>query len=91
MEDHETLISAKSLAAELENPALQIVDCRFNLLQPEAGRAAYEQAHIPGAAYAHLDDDLAAPVTPTSGRHPLPAVTAIAEFFGNIGHGMPAK
>ena len=55
MEDHETLISVESLSAELENPSLQVVDCRFNLLQPDAGRAAYENAHIPGAAYAHLD------------------------------------
>ena len=85
MEDHETLISVEALSAKLGNPVLQIVDCRFNLLQPEAGRQAYEQAHIPGAAYAHLDDDLAGPVTAVSGRHPLPGVDAIAAFFGNIG------
>ena len=85
MENHETLITAELLAGELGNRDVRIVDCRFNLLQPEAGRQAYEEAHIPGAVYAHLDDDLAAAVTSTSGRHPLPDVAAIASFFANIG------
>ena len=85
MEDHEALISAQSLAGELGDSTLRVMDCRFNLQQPAAGRQAYEEAHIPGAAYAHLDDDLAGPVTPTSGRHPLPAVAVIARFFGQVG------
>ena len=33
-----------------------VVDCRFTLTDPPAGRAAYEHGHIPGARYAHLDD-----------------------------------
>lgn len=85
MADHETLISAESLAGRLADPDLRIVDCRFNLLEPDAGVQAYREAHIPGAAYAHLDNDLAARVTATSGRHPLPEVHAIADFFGGIG------
>ena len=32
----------------------------------EAGRRAYLQAHIPGAVYAHLDEDLSGPSSPAS-------------------------
>ena len=85
MEDHETLISAETLAEGLGDSGLVIVDCRFNLLEPDAGRLAYQDAHIPGAVYAHLDDDLAAPLTESSGRHPLPDVESLAGFFGASG------
>ena len=45
----------------------------------------YQQGHIPGAVYAHLDHDLAAPITPTTGRHPLPGPAQIAKTFGKLG------
>jgi thiosulfate/3-mercaptopyruvate sulfurtransferase len=67
-----TLVSVDSLAAHLQDPRWLIVDCRFDLAQPAAGEAAYRAGHIPGAVYAHLDRDLSSPITPTSGRHPLP-------------------
>ncbi len=66
------LMSAAALAAQLESPDLCIIDCRFDLQQPEAGAEAYRQSHLPGARYAHLDRDLSGPVTASSGRHPLP-------------------
>ena len=58
------LVTARELAAHLEDPDWRIVDCRFELLDPGKGRADYLAGHIPGAVYAHLDEDLAAPVTP---------------------------
>ena len=39
-----------------------IIDCRFDLMAPEAGYTRLPGGHIPGAGYAHLDDDLAAPI-----------------------------
>ncbi len=50
-----------------------------------AGRAAYEQEHIPGAVYAHLDDDLSGPPLTDSGRHPLPSPDALKALFGRLG------
>jgi hypothetical protein len=67
-----TLISAAELAPHVAAPDWLIVDCRFELGKPEHGEDAYLKGHIPHAIYAHLDRDLAAPITPTSGRHPLP-------------------
>jgi thiosulfate/3-mercaptopyruvate sulfurtransferase len=66
------LISAIELARSLDNPQWTIIDCRFDLLNTEAGFRTYCSGHIPGAYYAHLEMDLSAPVTPSSGRHPLP-------------------
>ena len=67
-----TLVAVDKLAAHLEDPRWLIVDCRFDLTQPAAGEAAYDAGHIPGAIYAHLDRDLSSPITPSTGRHPLP-------------------
>jgi thiosulfate/3-mercaptopyruvate sulfurtransferase len=62
-----------------------LLDCRFNLMQPDAGLAAYQQGHIPGAVYADLNTDLSSKITATSGRHPLPAPDQLAQRLGEWG------
>lgn len=79
------LISAAELAGHLDDPAWRIIDCRFDLRQPGAGEAAYREGHIPGALYAHLDRDLSGPVTPASGRHPLPDPQTLCATFSRWG------
>jgi thiosulfate/3-mercaptopyruvate sulfurtransferase len=81
------LISQHDLTARLGKPDCVIVDCRFDLASPEAGRTAWAQAHVPGARYAHLDEDLAAPPGATGGRHPLPDAGALAAAFARWGIG----
>jgi thiosulfate/3-mercaptopyruvate sulfurtransferase len=68
-----TLIGAAVLRDRLDKPDLVIIDCRFDLANPEGGRLSFLQGHIPGARYADLNRDLSAPINATSGRHPLPA------------------
>ena len=80
-----TLIDVDSMAA-LAGPAV-LVDCRFDLSLPHAGRRAYAAGHIPGARYADLNLDLSSPVTPASGRHPLPRPDVLADFFAAAGIG----
>jgi thiosulfate/3-mercaptopyruvate sulfurtransferase len=79
------LIDVDSLAA-LKGPAV-LLDCRFDLSEPSAGRRAYAAGHIPGARYADLNLDLSSPVTPVSGRHPLPRPDVLADFFTAAGIG----
>ncbi len=79
------LVSAGDLLAVLHEPKLRIVDCRFSLDLPAAGRAAYTAGHIPGASYASLDEDLSAPTGP--GRHPLPSPVDLAQRLGAMGIG----
>lgn len=79
------LISAQALQSRIDRPGVSIVDCRFDLADPLAGRRAYLDEHIPGAVFADLDVDLAAPVTPDSGRHPLPDVETFAKTLARLG------
>lgn len=81
------LIDAAALRARLGEPTLIVVDCRFNLQEPTAGRAAYDRGHIPGARYADLDRDLARAPTASEGRHPLPDPAAFATTLGDWGIG----
>lgn len=81
-----TLIDPETLAAHLDDPAWVVVDCRFSLTDPTYGRRAYVQAHIPGAVYAHLEEDFSGPVVPgKTGRHPLPDPKALAATFSRLG------
>lgn len=89
------LISVEELASSLgpslrgpEPPSgLVVVDCRFNLLKPEAGRATWLEGHIPGAFHADLDRDLSAPRRPDTGRHPLPEPGQLRALFSGWGIG----
>ena len=74
-----TLVTTEDLARHLDDPDWIIFDCRFTLTDSEGGRQSYAKNHIPGAHYAHLDDDLAAPIGPETGRHPLPDPKVLAE------------
>jgi thiosulfate/3-mercaptopyruvate sulfurtransferase len=78
-----TLISAADLAQHIHAPHWVVVDCRHDLANPDAGRAAYLSGHIPNAAFAHLDSDLSdkapGPNGEFRGRHPLPARDAFIE------------
>jgi thiosulfate/3-mercaptopyruvate sulfurtransferase len=77
-----TLVNTQTLANHLDDPSWVKLDCRFSLGDPGAGRRAYTIEHIPGARYAHLDEDLSSPVSETTGRHPLPSPNTLAEKLG---------
>ncbi len=83
-----TLTSAVTLSTHLCDPDWIVVDCRFDLADPAAGREAYAAGHIAGARYADLGEDLAGPVTSASGRHPLPAPATLARTLGGWGIGV---
>jgi len=81
-----TLIDPETLQRHLEHPDWVVVDCRFSLSDPEYGRRAYREAHIPGAVYAHLDEDLSGPIVPgRTGRHPLRDPEQLARKLGGWG------
>jgi thiosulfate/3-mercaptopyruvate sulfurtransferase len=80
-----TLIDTRAVGDRLHDPAFVLIDCRFNLGDPDWGEREYRAAHIPGAEYAHLDRDLSGKKTGSNGRHPLPTISALAETFGRFG------
>jgi thiosulfate/3-mercaptopyruvate sulfurtransferase len=79
------LISLDQMETHLNDPEWVIIDCRFDLKRPQWGFEDFALAHIPNAQYAHLDHDLAGPITPESGRHPLPQAEHFAKKLSTWG------
>ena len=65
----------------------QFVDCRWELLDAEAGRRAYLAGHVPGASFLDVDADLSDLSVPDAGRHPLPSAEKFAAAAGRAGIG----
>jgi thiosulfate/3-mercaptopyruvate sulfurtransferase len=82
---HRTLIEANALAAIIQAGRAALFDCRFNLIDPGAGRAVFEAGHIPGATYLDLEQDLSAPASVEGGRHPLPDREGFAARLRELG------
>lgn len=82
---HTTLVDAAQLEAHLSDAAWCVIDCRHDLGNPSAGYAAYRAGHVPGAVFAHLDEDLSGEITPATGRHPLPPREHLAATFREWG------
>ena len=82
-------VSAGELGNHQNDPEWVIVDCRFDLMRPGAGRQAYDAGHIPGAVYADLDRDLASPAADdgSGGRHPLPDPNEFSRLLASWGVG----
>ena len=82
-----TLITPVELAQwQSDGESLFIFDCRSSLMDEAAGKRAYDDAHIPGAQFAHLSDDLSGPITPgVTGRHPLPEKRCVCDNTGKMG------
>ena len=80
-----TLISPFELAQRIDLPGWVVVDCRHDLADVTFGRRAYWEAHIPGARFMHLDEDLSAEKTGKNGRHPLPTAEVFAARLTSVG------
>ena len=83
------LISANQLE-EIINSGENVLlcDCRFDLVDAEAGRKAYEESHIPGAIHVDLDHDLSGHKNGSNGRHPLPSLESWAKTKTRLGIGL---
>lgn len=81
----QALVSPQWLHEHLHDDQIVIVDCRFNLSLAEAGSESFEQDHIPGALYFHLNRDLSGPKAEHGGRHPLPEPKTFAAFLSQNG------
>ena len=81
-----TLIDATELAVWPPQEVL-IVDCRFDLADPQQGQRAYREGHVPGAVYASLDHDLSYLSRQAAGlgRHPLPLESAFNALLSRWG------
>ncbi|QNA98837.1 sulfurtransferase [Massilia sp. Se16.2.3] len=86
-----TLISASDLAQHIDDPDWVLVDCRHDLVNLTAGRAAYAAGHLPHALFADMETELAGPKRGEDGvfrgRHPLPDKDAFVSTLRRWGVG----
>ena len=82
---YQTIISASELANNLDNPNWAILDCRDSLMDAGYGHRSYLEAHIPNASFCRLFDDFSSPITPKTGRHPLPDMKKLSVKLGDWG------
>lgn len=83
---YDSLISASDVYKNLDNKDWVIIDCHFDLAEPEAGWEEHQKEHIPGALYAHLNRDLSGKIIPgKTGRHPLPKIKDFSETVSDWG------
>jgi thiosulfate/3-mercaptopyruvate sulfurtransferase len=76
------LVSTDELAG---HPEWRVFDCRHDLADPALGERQYQEAHIAGASFAHLDRDLSGALTGKNGRHPLPDARTFIGWLGRQG------
>jgi thiosulfate/3-mercaptopyruvate sulfurtransferase len=82
-----TLVQAETLSVALGRADVAVLDCRFSIFNTLAGEYDFEQSHLPGAQYAHLERDLSdmARLGQGDGRHPFPAAAAFTARLGRWG------
>jgi thiosulfate/3-mercaptopyruvate sulfurtransferase len=81
-----TFIQPKEAFENLQNPNFLFVDCSYSLADKSWGAEEYKKAHLPGALYADLHDDLSGEIiTGKTSRHPLPQKEALVKFFSKLG------
>lgn len=79
------IVTVEWLHEHLEDEQIRIVDCRFDLANPNWGKEQYEKGHIPHAVYLDLDRDLSSPVLEHGGRHPLPNMEKFVQTLSQAG------
>lgn len=86
-----TLVDPTLLVLHLNDPDLRLVDARFMAAalvpngDPDGGLRAWQDSHLPGALYAHLNRDLSDLSKQGQGRHPLPEAQIFAQTLGRWG------
>lgn len=75
------LVTADWLAEHLDE--VRIVDVRWYLADLGEGRREYAAAHIPGAVFLDLEDDLSG--SEGRGRHPMPSAGRFANVMSTAG------
>jgi thiosulfate/3-mercaptopyruvate sulfurtransferase len=85
--DFGPLVTPAWLFDQVGHRDLVVVDCRWALGSPGAGRRAWEEGHIPSAHFLDVDEDLSRRPRPGEGRHPLPDADDFAAVAASAGIG----
>jgi thiosulfate/3-mercaptopyruvate sulfurtransferase len=80
-----TLVSPEIVREHLDDPQYLVIDCRHSLTDFTLGKRLYDEAHLPGALFADVENDLAGHKTGRNGRHPMPEPETFAGFLRSLG------
>ncbi len=78
-------MSQAELAGRLGHEDVIVIDCRFILGSPQAGRELYMIDHIAGSYYLDLEQDLSGDIKIHGGRHPLPDLGEFSMKLSQLG------
>jgi thiosulfate/3-mercaptopyruvate sulfurtransferase len=78
-----TLIAADELASHIDR--CLVADSRHDLADPAAGRRGWAEAHVPGAVFVSMDEQLSVPKDGRNGRHPMPSREQVRALLASIG------
>lgn len=79
------IVTTDWLNKHLGDDHISIIDVRFQMDVPEAGRGSYLAGHIPHAIYLDLNENLSGPVEKHGGNHPLPEIEKLANLLSENG------
>lgn len=82
---YSALVAPETVQEHLRDRDWVLFDCRHQLTDKAYGQRAYREAHLPGARFADIEHDLSSPITPQSGRHPLPDMGQFADWVAARG------
>ena len=82
-----TVVTVQEIGEQLQTAGhgVVVLDVRYVLGQPDAGRPSFLQGHIPGACYLDLEEDLSDVKGEHEGRHPLPPPAVLCTRFAQVG------
>ena len=86
MDARQLLIQPAELHAQLDDPHLRVVDCRWSLTDGSYGWSSFQRGHIPRAQFVSLDADMSGD-DEVRGRHPLPSRSEFLETLCRLGIG----
>lgn len=79
------IVTSHWLNKRLADNQISIIDVRFQMNAPEAGRGLYLEGHIPHAIYLDLNENLSGPVQKHGGNHPLPKIEELSQLLSENG------
>lgn len=71
-------------ATEIQEKNARFIDTRFNLQDQQWGQHSYNESHIEGAVYWHLERDLS-DMSKSEGRHPMPSKKQLLNLVEEAG------
>ena len=80
-----TIISLQQAIEKLSADNVVWIDTQFEFGKSAEAYKLYEQQHIPGAVYFHLDEDMSGPILQHGGRHPIPSIEEFTEKLRTAG------